>query len=751
MDRSQYTTPAYSTLRLAFIKGVWTAYSKAVAESIMWVLSLDKSFGHLNNCCCELDYWTTARRASRPGVRVPALGRDRPAGRIVWKRGIRFASRKTEEVALKGARYEDRPTDRPPSLLLIDCICYASEARIVILPVVGKNGGNGQKLVLIIVISWLSLEAQSCDFGAKIKPTFQTFPMCRQTGCLLCCGNGEDHVLHHCQPEKQKNQHEQEEFYLSVLQNVVDVQSKLVEEDQLDKCELKRWPTSTEVVEELNAIGRIAGPMVLTGLLLYSRAMISMLFLGYLGELELAGGSLSIGFANITGYSVISGLAMGMEPICGQAYGAKRWSLMGLTLQRTVLVLLCAAVPIGFLWLNMERILLWCGQDESITRMAGIFIVYSLPDLLAQAFLHPLRIYLRTQNITVPLTCCAAIALLLHVPINFLLVVYLKMGIRGVALAAVWTNFNLVFALLAYLWSSGVYRKSWEGLSGECLKGWRSLLSLAIPSCVSVCLEWWWYEFMIILCGLLINPKATVASMGILIQTTSLVYIFPSSLSFGVSTRVGNELGANRPAKARRAMIVALSCAVILGFLAMTFTITMRHVWARMFTDDQQIIALTSLALPIIGLCELGNCPQTTGCGVLRGTARPTIGANINLGSFYFVGMPVAIMMGFLLNFDFEGLWLGLLAAQASCVTLMLYVLLRTDWVLQAQRAKELTSCGVENDQVEEKTLKLTSCQKSPQTEMMNKSNNSITVGHKQQREHGEDTEPLITIKVVPT
>ncbi|MCH97183.1 MATE efflux family protein 5-like, partial [Trifolium medium] len=87
--------------------------------------------------------------------------------------------------------------------------------------------------------------------------------------------------------------------------------------------------------------------------------MISMIFLGYLGEMELAGGSLSIGFANITGYSVISGLAMGMEPICGQAYGAKQWKILGLTLQRTVLLLLSTSIPISFIWFNMKRILLF--------------------------------------------------------------------------------------------------------------------------------------------------------------------------------------------------------------------------------------------------------------------------------------------------------------------------------------------------------------------------------------------------------
>ncbi|KAH9330533.1 hypothetical protein KI387_002641, partial [Taxus chinensis] len=87
-----------------------------------------------------------------------------------------------------------------------------------------------------------------------------------------------------------------------------------VVEADLDYDEPNRRPARLEVVEELLKLGRISGPIIVTGLLLYLRGMISMQFLGYLGELELAGGSLSIGFSNITGYSVISGLAMGMEP-----------------------------------------------------------------------------------------------------------------------------------------------------------------------------------------------------------------------------------------------------------------------------------------------------------------------------------------------------------------------------------------------------------------------------------------------------
>lgn len=164
-----------------------------------------------------------------------------------------------------------------------------------------------------------------------------------------------------------------------------------------------------------------------------------------------------------------------------------------------------------------------------------------------------------------------------------------------------------------------------------------------------------------------------------------------------MSTRVGNELGANRPAKARIATIVSIGCAIALGLAAMLFTMLMRHHWGRFFTSDTEILELTAVALPIAGLCELGNCPQTTGCGVLRGSARPTIGANINLGSFYLVGMPVAIVMGFFTGMGFAGLWFGLLAAQASCALLMLYVLGKTDWAVEVKRARKLTQASFDS------------------------------------------------------
>ncbi|RLN42912.1 putative MATE efflux family protein [Panicum miliaceum] len=460
--------------------------------------------------------------------------------------------------------------------------------------------------------------------------------------------------------------------------------------------------TKGGAASEAALILRLSLPMIMTGLILYVRPMISMLFLGRLGELALAGGSLAIGFANITGYSVLSGLATGMEPVCGQAVGARNLLLVGATMHRMVLLLLAVSVPVAFLWAHMEPLLLLCGQDAAIAAAAQRYILLCLPDLLFQSFLHPLRIYLRTQSINLPLTACAVLTVAMHLPVNYVLVSVLGFGVEGVALASALANLNLVLLLLAYIYFSGVHRPTGGFTLSEKLfkdvTGWMRLARLAVESCASVCLEWWWYEIMILLCGLLANPKATVASMGVLIQTTSLLYIFPSSLSFGVSTRVSNELGANRPGAARTAARAGLALSALQGLASFLFAVSVRGVWARMFTSDASILALTASVLPILGLCELGNCPQTTGCGVLRGSARPKDGAHINLGAFYGVGTPVAVALAFWAGQGFRGLWLGLLAAQAACVAVMLVVISRTDWAKQAELAQVLAGVAAPLD-----------------------------------------------------
>ncbi|KAL3001222.1 hypothetical protein AAZX31_09G253900 [Glycine max] len=405
----------------------------------------------------------------------------------------------------------------------------------------------------------------------------------------------------------------------------------------------------SEVKEELKSLANIACPMMMTNVLLYSRSAISMLYLGRQGKVELAGGSLAIGFANITANSFLKGLTMGMDPICCQAYGAKRWSVLSQTFCKTLCLLLLVAIPISLLWLNMAPLLHWLGQDPEVTKVAQVYMVFSIPELLAQVHLNPLRSFLRTQGLTTPLTIAASFAAILHLPINYFLATYLELGVKGIALATGLNSINMILGLVLYLVVSEKPLKPWEGVTIlSSFHDWRPLLTLALPSCISVCLEWWCYEIMLFLCGLLSNPQTTIATMGVLIQTTGFLYVFPFSLSAALTTQIGHSLGAGQPSRAQNTAKIGLFIAFALGVSAFVFLLFVRNVWGKLFTNETQIVDMVTAILPILGLCEIGNWPQTAACGILSGTARPYVGARINLCAFYLIGLPVAIFAAFM-------------------------------------------------------------------------------------------------------
>ncbi|KAL8121560.1 protein DETOXIFICATION 55 [Apium graveolens] len=456
--------------------------------------------------------------------------------------------------------------------------------------------------------------------------------------------------------------------------------------------------TLPEVMEELKKISSIGFPILAMGLVNYVRNMISVVCMGRLGSIELAGGALAIGFTNITGYSVLSGLAMGMEPLCSQAFGSRNLTIASLTLHRTIFMLLFASIPIAFLWLNLEPLMLLLHQNLEITKIASLYCFYAIPDLVANSFLQPLRIYLRSKGTTRPFMWCTSLATILHLPITIFLTFNLNLGVKGIALSIIITNFISLIFLVSYMFCTRstvapplstplLPRTSNSSPQGE---DWGILLRLAIPSCLAVCLEWWWYELMTLAAGYLQNPEAALATSAIVIQTTSLLYTLPSALSASVSTRVGNELGAGRPRQASLSSTVAIGLALLSSTMGLLWTTIGRKSWGNVFTEDTEVLELTMAALPIIGLCEIANCPQTTCCGVLRGSARPSAGAGINFYSFYLVGAPVAIALAFVWKLEFLGLCYGLLAAQVSCVLAILTVIYKTDWEEESLKARHL-------------------------------------------------------------
>lgn len=170
-----------------------------------------------------------------------------------------------------------------------------------------------------------------------------------------------------------------------------------------------------------------------------------------------------------------------------------------------------------------------------------------------------------------------------------------------------------------------------------------------------------------------------------------LLYAVQVSLAACACTRVGNELGANCPLGAYHASMATLGLSIGFACFGAICLFAARYRWGKLFTSDKQVLVEVAGILPIMGLMELGNFPQTVCYGVLKGSARPAMGAYVNGGAFYLVGIPVGVILAFGFKLGLVGLWLGLLAAVAICAHMTVSAVMSTDWVLQASRAQVLS------------------------------------------------------------
>lgn len=75
--------------------------------------------------------------------------------------------------------------------------------------------------------------------------------------------------------------------------------------------------------------------------------------------------------------------------------------------------------------------------------------------------------------------------------------------------------------------------------------------------------------------------------------------------------------------------------------------------------------------------------------GTVRGCGRQKIGAFINLGSYYIVGIPAAVLIAFVLHIGGKGLWLGIICALIVQVLCLFIITWRTNWEQEAKKALE--------------------------------------------------------------
>lgn len=179
-------------------------------------------------------------------------------------------------------------------------------------------------------------------------------------------------------------------------------------------------------------------------------------------------------------------MSSALDTLCGQSHGAKQHHMLGIHLQRAMVVLLLVSIPVAIVWANTGPILIALGQDVEISEAAGLYARYLIPTIFAQALFQCLMRFLRSQNIVLPIMLYSGTITLFHLFICWVLTLKLNMGYRGAAVAISITYWMNVVMLGLYVKFSSSCKKSWPGFSKEAFRNIVAFIRLAIPSAIMV-------------------------------------------------------------------------------------------------------------------------------------------------------------------------------------------------------------------------------------------------------------------------
>ncbi|PRQ21325.1 hypothetical protein RchiOBHm_Chr7g0237951 [Rosa chinensis] len=106
------------------------------------------------------------------------------------------------------------------------------------------------------------------------------------------------------------------------------------------------------------------------------------------------------------------------------------------------------------------------------------------------------------------------------------------------------------------------------------------------------------------------------------------------------------------------------------------------------FTSSIPVIAMVNDLSVLLAFTILLSCIQPVLSGVAIGSGRQAIVAIVNIGSYYLVGMPVGVVLGWLLVFGIKGMWAGMICGIVVQTLILIIITIRCDWAKEAERAR---------------------------------------------------------------
>ncbi|MFS7974834.1 putative multi antimicrobial extrusion protein [Helianthus anomalus] len=397
----------------------------------------------------------------------------------------------------------------------------------------------------------------------------------------------------------------------------------------------------------------IVGPSIFSRVATFTMNVVTQAFAGHLGDVELAAITISTGVIVGFNFGLLLGMASALETLCGQAFGAKRYDMLGIYMQRSWIVLLiCCIVTLPF-YIYATPILKFLGQSDEIAELSGLAAIWLIPQHFSFAFLFPVQRFLQSQIKTPVLAWVSLVILAIHILLTWLFMNVFRFGIVGTVVAldiSWWLNFVCLFSYTAL----GGCPLTWNGFSMQAFSGLWEFVKLSAASGVMLCLENWYYRVLILMTAFLKNATIAVDAISICMNINGWEMMIPLAFFAGIGVRVSNELGAGNGNGAKYATFVAILHSTVIGLVFCVLIVVFHNKFALIFSSSTVVLDAVDNMAWLLAATILLNSIQPVISGVAVGSGWQSWVAYINLGSYYLVGLPVGIVLGLIVHLGVE-------------------------------------------------------------------------------------------------
>jgi MATE family multidrug resistance protein len=146
----------------------------------------------------------------------------------------------------------------------------------------------------------------------------------------------------------------------------------------------------------------------------------------------------------------------------------------------------------------------------------------------------------------------------------------------------------------------------------------------------------------------------------------------PLGMSAAAAVTVGHAIGAQDMPRAYRAGWLALgSGATFMALAACVFLLLPRSL-LHIYTQDETVVVLGTRLLMLAAAFQVFDGIQTVATGALRGAGETRQPMFVNLGGYWFFGLPLGYALCFHALRGVFGIWIGL---TISLIVIALYLL----------------------------------------------------------------------------